>query len=87
MRRPVKDRDALDLVGEWLACNRAEIAVVELASATGLGRTTWRATLRTALGRMQSGFGISPGAALRQAYTELGYRRTANLLELSEAAA
>lgn len=86
MRRPVKDRDALDLVDEWLACNRAELCVVELAHVAGT-RRMWRATLRSALGRMQSGFGISPGAALRQAYTELGYRRSADMLELSEAAA
>jgi hypothetical protein len=74
VRRPVKDRDALDLVGEWLACNRADLCVVELGHLAGT-RRTWRATLRTPLGRTRSELGISPGAALRATYDALGYVR------------
>lgn len=86
MRRPVKHRDALDLVREWLACNRVELCVVEL---TRFGTTDmyWRTTLRTALGRERSGYGTSPARALSAAYTGLGYRFGDRGLELSEAAA
>ena len=83
MRRPVKDRDALDLVREWLACNRAEIVVVDLAHLP----LNWRALLRTALGRESVGYGDTASGALLNAYTSLGYERIGGTLVLSVYAA
>lgn len=79
----MKTGDARDLIAEWIACNRADLCVVELAHLDGT-RRTWRAQLRSSLGRSSTMIGISPAAALRGAYTLLGYRRDGDLLVVTE---